>query len=248
MKFATEGKNLYALAYILSSNPTERYGYISLQKTAANGVLTEVTNDIFTLDSVFNSRGITAFRGQGIHQDLYFPDWNDAVFKNDGTLLLGAQTLDQYDLDHRICPAYNKPVTNSFVKDTPGMFADAGIPAAVKDSLLFFDLAANATAIPGNLITICSGNITPAVKVNTAGMATAVTAASFSVYPNPAKNILHIRSSGNTTIVLTDRSGKTILAKQINGNTTLDITTLTAGVYFIKDIGKGMVQKVFIVK
>jgi hypothetical protein len=65
----------------------------------------------------------------------------------------------------------------------------------------------------------------------------------YAIYPNPAKNILNVKTSsaGNTkiTLLVTDVSGKLIITKQTNvGNgesiIPLDVSHLSAGSYFLK--------------
>lgn len=64
--------------------------------------------------------------------------------------------------------------------------------------------------------------------------------ANFSMYPNPAKEMLSVSGtlSGTTSVVLTDVMGKTVLAiaGNANGNykTTVDLSSLAPGVYFLQ--------------
>jgi len=74
----------------------------------------------------------------------------------------------------------------------------------------------------------------------------------FSVYPNPANDVLNITiSENNTSIVLFDVVGKNVSEMElINGNNTLNIENLDAGVYFysIKRNGVSIETKQLIVK
>ena len=56
----------------------------------------------------------------------------------------------------------------------------------------------------------------------------------FSVYPNPAQDVLNISiSENNTSISIFDIVGKNVSEMElINGNNTLNIESLKAGVYF----------------
>ena len=60
------------------------------------------------------------------------------------------------------------------------------------------------------------------------------TALEYSVYPNPAADVLNISvSENNTSISIYDIVGKNISEmKLVNGNNTLNIENLNAGVYF----------------
>ena len=60
----------------------------------------------------------------------------------------------------------------------------------------------------------------------------------FSVYPNPAKNILHIENlsfnTKNTEIIIVDLTGKILLVKTLNSNiNAIDISELPKGMHFI---------------
>jgi len=69
---------------------------------------------------------------------------------------------------------------------------------------------------------------------------------SFIVYPNPAKDILHVETTGKATVTLTNQSGKIILTKTINNNGEINVSHLPAGLYYVKNNETGEVQKVII--
>lgn len=68
------------------------------------------------------------------------------------------------------------------------------------------------------------------------------------VYPNPVKNMLYIQAKGNTTFYLSDAAGKRILTKQIQKNGNINVSTLPAGLYFLKNSLTGEVQKIVVQK
>src|SRR6266496_2418620 len=70
----------------------------------------------------------------------------------------------------------------------------------------------------------------------------------FLVYPNPARDILHIETKGNTSFSLLDQSGKILLTKSINGNGEINVTNLAAGLYYLKNNSTSAVQKVVIAR
>jgi Leucine-rich repeat (LRR) protein len=70
----------------------------------------------------------------------------------------------------------------------------------------------------------------------------------FIIYPNPAKDIIHIQTIAKTTVTLTDQSGRSILTKTINGNEAMDVAHLPSGLYYLKNDKTGVVQKVLITK
>ncbi|MEE1898314.1 T9SS type A sorting domain-containing protein [Flavobacterium rakeshii] len=69
----------------------------------------------------------------------------------------------------------------------------------------------------------------------------------FSLYPNPAKNIVHIAFedsvANNVSISISDISGKIVLAKTIsNGENSFDVSGLTTGMYFVSLTSDGKKQ------
>lgn len=70
----------------------------------------------------------------------------------------------------------------------------------------------------------------------------------FSVFPNPAKNAVNIRSSTKANYTLIDQFGKTLLSKQIDENGTIDVSTYATGIYFIKNNLTGLSRRILIVK
>jgi hypothetical protein len=70
----------------------------------------------------------------------------------------------------------------------------------------------------------------------------------FSVYPIPAKNVLHVITNGKTVITLTDLSGKILLTKTINGGETINVAGFAPGVYYLKNNTTGSSRKVIVIK
>lgn len=74
----------------------------------------------------------------------------------------------------------------------------------------------------------------------------------FSVYPNPAKNVLHITSPGNAgenhIIYIYDITGREVLKKEAaSGDTAVDISTLKEGIYLVKNkIGENIQTKLIL--
>ena len=66
------------------------------------------------------------------------------------------------------------------------------------------------------------------------------------IYPNPAKDILHIQNAGKATVTLTDQSGNVILTKTINGNGAIDVSKVPSGTYFLTNIITGVTTKVIV--
>ncbi len=87
---------------------------------------------------------------------------------------------------------------------------------------------------------------TQTVEATTEDSAAAVKipSATFFVYPNPAKDVLHIRNAGAAMVTLTNASGKTTLTQTISGNADINISNLQPGIYFLKNQTTGEVRKV----
>jgi hypothetical protein len=68
----------------------------------------------------------------------------------------------------------------------------------------------------------------------------------FLVYPNPARDILHVQTNGNGSFSLLNQSGQPLLTTNITGKGSINISGLAAGLYYLKNNGTGVVQKVII--
>jgi hypothetical protein len=68
----------------------------------------------------------------------------------------------------------------------------------------------------------------------------------FLVYPNPAKDILHVQTNGSALFSLLNQSGQTLLTTNINGKGNINISSMAAGLYYLKNNRSGAVQKVII--
>jgi hypothetical protein len=70
----------------------------------------------------------------------------------------------------------------------------------------------------------------------------------FRVYPNPAKDILHVETNGSAMFSLIDQSGKILVITSISGKGVVNISNITPGLYYLKNNSTGNVQKVVIVR
>jgi len=66
----------------------------------------------------------------------------------------------------------------------------------------------------------------------------------FAVYPNPVKNILHVKNTGNATYTLLDQTGRVILIKNITDNGTIDFSNFVIGMYYLRNNNTGAVKKI----
>ncbi|WP_158638268.1 T9SS type A sorting domain-containing protein [Panacibacter ginsenosidivorans] len=70
----------------------------------------------------------------------------------------------------------------------------------------------------------------------------------FMIYPNPAKDILHVQTNGNTSFSLLNQNGKILLIKNVNGSGTIDVSKITAGVYYLINNSNREVKKIIVEK
>jgi hypothetical protein len=68
------------------------------------------------------------------------------------------------------------------------------------------------------------------------------------VYPNPAKDILHVETNNSATFSLINQSGKILLTTNINGKGIINVSGIAAGLYYLKNNLTGNVQKVVIAR
>ncbi len=68
----------------------------------------------------------------------------------------------------------------------------------------------------------------------------------FSVYPNPAKDIIHLQTNGTASITITNAAGKIILSKNIKNNGNINVSAFANGVYYVQNKTIGEVQKIVV--
>ena len=91
------------------------------------------------------------------------------------------------------------------------------------------------------------GHASPRTAATTENIAAEkIPVSTFVAYPNPAKDVLHIKSENKAIMVLSDASGKTVLTQNINGNADINIHDLQAGIYFLKSQITGEEKKILI--
>jgi Leucine-rich repeat (LRR) protein len=71
---------------------------------------------------------------------------------------------------------------------------------------------------------------------------------SFSVYPNPAKDIIHINKGGNISVSLLSQSGKVLLTETIGKTGSINVTGIAAGVYYLRNNNTNDSKKILITK
>jgi len=70
----------------------------------------------------------------------------------------------------------------------------------------------------------------------------------FALYPIPARNLVNVHINGSATFTLTDQSGKIILNKLINTNGSINVSSFTAGTYYLKNNITQEIKKIIVVK
>jgi hypothetical protein len=70
----------------------------------------------------------------------------------------------------------------------------------------------------------------------------------FRVYPNPAKDMLFVQTSGSASFSLLNQSGKILATTNINGTGSINVSGISAGLYYLKNNSTGTVQKVVIAR
>ena len=55
-----------------------------------------------------------------------------------------------------------------------------------------------------------------------------------------------MQTSGKATFILSNQSGKILLTKTLEGNGLISVASLPAGLYYLKNVGTGEVEKVII--
>jgi hypothetical protein len=108
---------------------------------------------------------------------------------------------------------------------------------SVATQLKLFSKSFNYTAPTNTLIASAQDAVQQNAKTNL-----------FRVYPNPAKDILHVETNGNATFSLIDQSGKILVTTSINGKGSVNISGITPGLYYLKNTSTGNVQKVVIAR
>jgi Leucine-rich repeat (LRR) protein len=68
----------------------------------------------------------------------------------------------------------------------------------------------------------------------------------FTVYPNPAKNIIHVQLDGTASITITNALGQVLLTKVITNNGDINIGSFASGVYYVQNQTTGETRKIVI--
>jgi hypothetical protein len=70
----------------------------------------------------------------------------------------------------------------------------------------------------------------------------------FSVYPNPAKDVLHVTTNGSASFSLINKSGKILFTTNIDKAGSINVATLAAGEYYLKNNDINVAKKIVVVR
>jgi hypothetical protein len=85
-----------------------------------------------------------------------------------------------------------------------------------------------------------------AIATQNIGLVKPVTETIFTLYPNPATDVLHIQTNGKTNFSLSNQAGKIMLTKTITNSGDIDVSQLPPGIYFLSNNTKDIKQKIII--
>lgn len=204
------------------------------------------------LDSVF--RGLVQLPATtplttAINQVIPFYQYSDSVFRNGRTVTLhlngitGIHNGEMIIVDstqNNVIPVYDSLINAGYTRQTataylfPSRTNFSSIPVTLTDSVFSFQMRPNAVAylqvhIPG--ITAITNSL--------AGEAL------FELYPNPASDILHIRSTAHnaeqTIYRITNAQGQLVKTVRVGGSSApVFVGDLAPGIYFVQaENGKG---------
>jgi len=225
-----------------SRDPYTQMAYFKITQTPETTIYL-LQDNIFALGDFLTNKSVTAFRGKNIDQKK-----TTSLFRNDGSIFQAGSTWDQYDTQRRICPDYTVTAIDTAFTKNKDLISAGALLTEKSDSVSASGFAVSAISIPPSVQTVCSGTAP--------GFATAVEVTDVKtiqvknqlVYPNPAKDILHIQVSGKADFSLINQAGKTLITATINNKGEMNIAHLPAGLYYLKNHATGSVQKVIVNK
>jgi len=243
--FTHVNDNTNALPASISILPNGKFvvgGLLGINGTFQLGLFKYNANG--TLDSTFNGNGIVIsdLSDRGIGAIALQPDGK--IIQAGG--LNGDFLLVRYNADGTKDNSFG---TNGTVTTPVGSFyTGANSVALQKDG----KIVAAGPSQAGHFILaryLNDNNLFTSFAVNNESIKTLPShTQSIFVYPNPAKDILHIQVSGKASVSLINQSGKTLITTTINNKGEMNIAHLSAGLYYLKNNATGAVQKVIVNK
>ena len=218
---------------------------------AAGNIARGSTNNIvYILKAVVSTSNVIAnniqFTLSGTHDadDLSYAN----VYSNSSPTLTGASYLGYATTNFAGPKQYSVNIYSSLTAGTTRYFmivvnvtAAATIGNTVKINgatdpvVLKYTTAPNITNSQTNAAGVKTININTPPSFNTNNNSDGQTVSIVAAYPNPVINELHIKTTENLTIFVTNREGLILSEKQINRNGIIDMSNYKPGIYFIKD-------------
>jgi len=175
----------------------------------------------------------------------FIPPVGSNTYTVTGTDVNGCSNTDQVIINVNALPTvtfgaltdmcvYNNAITLSQGSPAGGTYSGNGVTGTLFDPTA----AGNGTHTLVYSFTDgngCTASDSAFIFVDACASISEITNSSIRVYPNPTKSLLTVSFDGSMAdISVKDINGKTLVSKLINANETLDLTSLSAGTYFIE--------------
>ncbi|MEP6682149.1 MAG: T9SS type A sorting domain-containing protein [Parafilimonas sp.] len=255
---ATDGTSLYTvMGYYLNG---QNYIINKIDLSVSTAKATVLPTSFQNLAHYLQNKNISAFTGLGYKSNNggSSADTDSClVFNSDGgyatitpiqiSSTVNAIVIKQYDKHGYTCPDFIEPFDTSS-HPTQISFGVSGVEAKSAGTMTAMPDTLTLTSNNLNVTILCQGEGSQnATSINNA-VSSNLPVNKNSVYPNPVKDILHIYALQTTTISVTNQAGKTMFTKQVSGKTDINVSTLDAGMYFVKFYNTGKVEKVIVIK
>ena len=198
---------------------------------------------LMTIDSNNLTFGGMEFLVQKIHAIDYSPQANIPVHQHDNTLSVYAGgTLSNNTYKWFKCEGTTSTLVATIKGDSIFHPSESGryhvkVLNSVATQLKLYSKLIDYTASNNAVIASAENALRQNDKTN-----------SFRVYPNPAKDILFVQTNGNASFSLLNQSGKILVITNINGKGSINISSVAAGLYYLRNNSSGAVQKVIIAR
>src|SRR6266496_34291 len=198
---------------------------------------------LMTIDSNNLTFGGMEFLVQKIHAIDYSPQANIPVHQHDNTLSVYAGgTLSNNTYKWFKCEGTTSTLVATIKGDSIFHPSESGryhvkVLNSVATQLKLYSRAIDYTAPNKAVIASAENALQQHDKTNL-----------FLVYPNPARDILHVETNSNASFSLLNQSGKILLTKSINGNGEINVANLAAGLYYLRNNATDTAQKVIVAK
>jgi Leucine-rich repeat (LRR) protein len=228
------GNSLHGLTLYLSYNRLSGKIPSSLLSNI-NGTFLHLSHNYFTFDAM-------ELIAQTFPKAIYAPQKNIPIHQNGNTLSVSAGgTLSNNTYKWFKCEGTTSTLVATIKGDSVFHPSESGkyyvrVLNSVATQLQLYSPLFDYKA-PNNLIASSEDALQQSDKTNL-----------FRVYPNPAKDVLHVETNGSATFSLIDQSGKILVRTNITGKDGINISGITPGLYYLKNTSTGNVKKVIIAR